>query len=273
MSPVGQIMTPDPVTVSVDTHATKVRSVFREDKFRTIPVVSEDRLEGVITRGDMLNISSTKSNIHARGIMESPLVIATPDMDINSLIREIIKAGTIYAPVVESHDDMHLVGIVTVADILRKLLYNGSLPENEVLEDIMASSVITCNHDDPISHVWKRMDEKGVSGLPVIKNKKIIGIITRMDIIKSGNVRIGRESQSHETRGAVMVEKIMRTPPVVAIPSTTIPRAAEILLEYDIGRLPIVKNPIYVKREPRRAKEADLVGIVSREDILWSYLN
>mgnify|MGYP001164516418 CR=1 FL=1 len=273
MNPVGQIMTPDPVTVSVDTHATKVRSVFREDGFRTIPVVSGNRLEGIITRGDMLNISSTKSNIDARGIMEPPLVIATPDMDVTSLIGEILKAGTVYAPVVESNDDMHLVGIVTVADILRKLLYNGSLPENEALEGIMTSSIVTCNHDDLIHHVWNRMDDKGVSGLPVIKKDKIIGIITRMDIIKSGHVRISRESQSHEARGAVMVEKIMRTPPVVAITSTTIHEAAEILLEYDIGRLPIVKNPIYVKKEPRRAKEADLVGIVSREDILWSYLN
>lgn len=65
-------MTPDPVTVSADTHVTKVRSVFREHGFRTIPVVSGNRLEGIITRGDMLNISSTKSNIDARGSWNNP---------------------------------------------------------------------------------------------------------------------------------------------------------------------------------------------------------
>jgi CBS domain-containing protein len=273
LNPVEQIMTPDPVTVSVDTHATKVRSIFREEGFRTIPVVSQNRLEGIITRGDMLNISSTKSNIDARGIMENPRVIATPDMKLTALALEIMKAGTVYAPVVESRDDMHLVGIVTVADILRKLLYEGAIPKKETLEYIITSGVVTCNHDDLISHVWKRMDETGFSGLPVMKKNKIIGIITRMDIIKSGHVRMTFESESHETRGAVMVEKIMKTPPVVAIPSTFIREAAEILLEYDIGRLPVVKNPVYVKKEPRRAKEADLIGIVSREDILWSYLN
>ena len=84
MNPVEQIMTPDPVTVSVDTHATKVRSIFREEGLRTIPVVSQNRLEGIITRGDMLNISSTKSNIDARGIMRHPRVIATPDMELTS---------------------------------------------------------------------------------------------------------------------------------------------------------------------------------------------
>jgi len=273
MSPVEEIMTPDPVTVAVDTHATKVRSIFREEGFRTIPVVSQNRLEGVITRGDMLNISSTKSNIDARGIMERPRIIATPDMELKSLAREIMKANTLYAPVVESQDDMHLVGIITVADILRKFLYNGAQPSNDTLEGICNSHVVTCNHDDLFSHVWKRMDETGFSGLPVMKKGKIIGIITRMDILKSRHVRVGRESESHENQGAIMVEKIMKTPPVVVTPSTPTREAAEIILEYDIGRLPVVKNPVFVKREPRRAKEADLLGIVSREDILWSYLN
>lgn len=272
MNPVEKVMTPDPVTVSVDTHATMVRSIFREEGFRTIPVVSENRLEGAITRGDMMNISSTKSNIDARGIMEKPRVIATPDMDLLQLAREIMKADTVYAPVVESPDNMQLVGIITVADILRKFLYNGLKADSKTLQGLVSSSVVTCNYNDLISHVWKRMDEYGFSGLPVMKKNKLIGIVTRMDIIKSGHARMGFESDSHEGRGTIMVEKVMKTPPVVATPSTLTREAGEIILEYDIGRIPVVENPVYVKREPRRAKEADLVGIVSREDILWSYI-
>ena len=271
MSPVEKVMTQDPVTVSVDTHATKVRSIFREEGFRTILVVSENRLEGAITRGDMMNISSTKSNIDARGIMEKPRVIATPDMELIHLAREIMKADIVYAPVVESPDNMQLVGIVTVADILRKFLYNGLKPDHETLEGIATSNVVTCNYNDLISHVWKRMDESGYSGLPVMKDNKIIGIITRMDVIRSSHVRMGFESDS-EMQGSIMVEKVMKTPPVVATPNTQTREAGEIILEYDIGRIPVVENPVYVKKDPRRAKEADLVGIVSREDILWSYI-
>jgi CBS domain-containing protein len=44
------------------------------------------------------------------------------------------------------------------------------------------------------------------------------------------------------------------------------------MLEFNVGRLPVVENPIYIKKEPQRAKESDLIGIVSREDILWSYI-
>lgn len=44
------------------------------------------------------------------------------------------------------------------------------------------------------------------------------------------------------------------------------------MIEYDIGRLPVVENPVYVKKEPNRANKSDLVGIIAREDIIWSYL-
>ena len=60
-------MTSDPVTVNVDTQLTKVRSIFRGGWFRSIPVLSKNHLEGIITRGDIMFLSSTKSNIRSKG--------------------------------------------------------------------------------------------------------------------------------------------------------------------------------------------------------------
>lgn len=263
-------MTTNPLTVSVDTHATKVRSILREDGYRSLPVVANHRLEGIITRGDIMNISATKSNIDARGIMEHPKVISTLDDDIMDLSRRLLKADTVQAPVVESTNNMRLVGIVSVVDILRKLLYNGARPNHKNIGEIFTKDVVTCTFDESISKVWDMMDETGFSGLPVIKNKKLIGIITRKDIINSGHVRIGRESG--DIKRSIKVEKVMKTPPLVTTVQNTIPEVARMMIEYDIGRLPVVKNPVYVKNEPNRAIRSDLVGIIAREDILWSYL-
>ncbi len=268
MSQVKDVMTSDPVTVSIDAHATKVRSIFREGWFRSVPVVSGNHLEGMITRGDMMSISATKSNVEAKGIMGKPLVVATPEMDITELSRDLIKSNTLQAPVVESEGSMQLVGIVTVGDLIKKFLYNGEAPRGSI-SDVIQRKVVTCNHDDTISNVWNQMDETGFSGLPVMKKEKIIGIITRKDIIDSGHFMWGK---SGETR-SIRVERVMKTPPIVATLETGIKEAAEMIVEHDIGRIPIVENPVYVKKEPKRAKEADLVGIVSREDILCSYLN
>lgn len=263
-------MTSNPLTVSVDTQATKVRSILREDGYRSIPVVDGHHLEGIITRGDIMNISATKSNIDARGIMDHPKVITTPDADIYDLAGKLIKSDVKQAPVVESTDSMYLVGIVSAVDILRKLLYNGAKPAHQSVNEIFTKDVVNCTFDEPISKVWDLMDETGFSGLPVIKNKKLIGIITRKDIINSGHIRIGKESG--EIKRSIKVEKIMKTPPLVTTVEGNITEIAQTMIEYDIGRLPVVENPVYVKKEPNRAVKSDLIGIITREDILWSYV-
>lgn len=270
MNKVEDIMTPEPVTVSVDTSATKVRSILRDENFRCVPVVSGKHLEGIISRGDMIKISSTKSNIEARGIMEHPKVIARSDMEIGDISKKLLDAEIVQAPVVESEDNMNLVGVISVVDILKNVLERKLKPLYQNIGEITVKDVVTCNYDDPITKVWYKMDDTGFSGLPVIKKKKIIGMITRKDIINSGNVRISREGG---IKTPSKVEHIMKTPPIVITPDKSVNEAAEIMVKFDIGRLPVVDHPVYIKKEPQRAREANLLGMVSREDVLGSYIS
>ncbi|MGB9978876.1 HPP family protein [Methanobacterium sp.] len=271
MSKVKDIMTLNPVTVSVDTIATKIRSILRDGDFRAVPVVNRSRLEGMITRGDIINISATKSNVDAHGIMSHISVGITEDMDINEAAKKLINAEEVQAPVTKSSEEMQLVGMISVVDIIKKFVDDDFNPKYKKLEDIVTKDIVTCNYDDQISNVWNRMDDTGFSGLPVIKKKKLIGIITRKDIINSGHVRIVKES--NEMKGSAKVESIMRTPPIVATPDKEVKEAAKIMIENDIGRLPVVEHPVYIKKEPIRAREADLIGIVAREDILRAYIS
>lgn len=268
MSMVEEIMTPDPVTVNVDTQATKVRSIFRDGWLRSIPVLSNNHLEGMITRGDMMFLSSTKSNIEARVLMKRPKVIINSEADVEDAAKKLLKADTVQAPVVESAENMHLVGILSMGDILKKILNNGVNPNNSKIGSIVTKKVVKANYDDHITKIWSLMDETGFSGLPVLKKNKLIGMITRKDIIKSGHVRKGLDA----TDRSIKIEKIMVTPPIVVTEDTDVTVAAELMIKNDIGRLPVVEKPIYIKKEPNRAREANLVGIVAREDILGSYL-
>ncbi len=262
-------MTADPVTVNVDTQLTRVRSIFRDGGFRSIPVLSKTHLEGMITRGDIMFLSSTKTNIEARVIMERPKILATPEMEIEEIAKKLLKSNIVQVPVVESTEDMHLVGILSIGDILKKFLNNGSNPINPNIKSIITRNVVKASYDDHISKVWSLMDETGFSGLPVLKKNKIIGMITRKDIIKSGHVRTGLDAVDR----SIKVEKVMMTPPIVVTVETSITEAAELMVRNDIGRLPVVENPVYIKKEPNRAREANLIGIVAREDILGSYLS
>lgn len=262
-------MTSNPVTVNVDTKATKVRSIFREGWFRSIPVLSKNRLEGIISRGDILFLSSTKSNIEARVIMEHPKVLATREMEIKDVAQNLIKSDTVQAPVVESKGNMHVVGILSMGDILKNIIQNREKTNDSQINEILTKNVVKANYDDHLSKVWSLMDESGFSGLPVLKKKKLIGIITRKDIIKSGHAIKGLDNVDQ----SIKVEKVMVTPPIVVTEDTSVKHAAELMINNDIGRLPVVENPIYIKKEPNRARESNLIGIVSREDILGTYLS
>ncbi len=264
-------MTSNPVTVSLDTSATRVRSILRDEDFRCIPVVNGGHLEGLITRGDLLNISTTKSNIEARGIMRRPKVILMPEMDIFGAGKALLSALEIQAPVVESTTNLKLIGIVSIVDILLGLLKANVEPQKKTLEEIYTPNVVSCDHQDPISKVWNQMDDSGYSGLPVLKKGKLIGIITRKDLIKARHVSTGSETE-HGKR-SIKIEKLMKTPPLVGTADMPVEEAADLMIKKDIGRLPVVKNPVFIKNEPYSSKESELVGIASREDILGSYIS
>ncbi|NIM25088.1 MAG: CBS domain-containing protein [Nitrososphaeria archaeon] len=51
--------------------------------------------------------------------------------------------------------------------------------------DIMASNPITVNADEDVGVAVLLMIRNGVSGLPVVKNSKLVGIITKADIVKA----------------------------------------------------------------------------------------
>jgi CBS domain-containing protein len=207
-------MTPDPVTVSVDTIATKIRSILRDNDFRALPVVNGSRLEGMISRGDIINISAAKSNVDTHGIMDHISLNITEDMDINEAGKRLLQAEEVQSPVIRSTEDMHLVGMLSVVDVLKKFVDDENTPKYKKIDDIVTKDVVICSYDDLISKVWNKMDDTGFSGIPVLKKKKLIGIITRKDIINSGHARIVKESD--DIKGSTNVENIMKTPPIVA---------------------------------------------------------
>jgi len=45
----------------------------------------------------------------------------------------------------------------------------------------MSSDVVACSPEDEVDNVWRLMQKKSFSGLPVVKKDKLVGIITAMD--------------------------------------------------------------------------------------------
>ena len=93
------------------------------------------------------------------------------------------------------------------------------------------------NRDD----VLKILKRTGISGVPVIKSKKLVGIITRKDLLQ----------KPEETQlGLLMTSK-----PVTIAPDADISEAARLLVTRKIRRLPVVES-------------GKLVGLLSVADLI-----
>jgi CBS domain-containing protein len=97
-----------------------------------------------------------------------------------------------------------------------------------IVRDYMTSDVVHVEIPGNRDDVLKILKRTGISGVPVIKHKKIVGIITRKDLLR----------KPEETQlGLLMTAK-----PLTIEPDTEVSVAARILVEKKIRRLPVVED-------------------------------
>ncbi|MEI8332000.1 MAG: CBS domain-containing protein [Methanomicrobiales archaeon] len=110
-----------------------------------------------------------------------------------------------------------------------------------LVKDYMTCDVVHVEIPGNRDDVLKILKRTGISGVPVIKNKKIVGIITRKDLLR----------KPEETQlGLLMTSK-----PISIGPGADIRDAARLLVTHCIRRLPVVE-------------EGHLLGLLSVSDII-----
>jgi CBS domain-containing protein len=123
------------------------------------------------------------------------------------------------------------------------------------VEEVMSKNVIACSPEDEVDNIWRLMQTKSFAGLPVVKNNKLVGIVTQKDLIQSGALLPTFESKKGRFRGSTKISSIMNTQVLAVEPSIKVIRVAKIMVSKDIGRVPVID------------KEGKLIGIVDREDV------
>lgn len=249
-----------PVFVREHDFMTYARQLMRDHNHRILPVVNRNQIIlGVISEKDILNITSTKSNITVRGfVTDIPLI--TGQTDLKEAARILSESGFTGVPVLTSKEERTLGGFISIVDIFNNI-DPSKIPERTI-DEYMTRNVKVCTPDDPLSKIWNNMIQEGYSGYPVVNNHNVpIGMITRRDIIKSGKIRIEREDEHGTRMGASSrVSRIMSTPSYNISPESLIKDAIEKMIKLEVGRLCVVK-------------EDKLVGIIDRHDVVRAYSN
>lgn len=124
------------------------------------------------------------------GRMSRPVISVKPDMPIHDA-RNLFKTEQIRrAPVVKNGE---LVGIISDQDLIDATPSRATslsvwemnyLVSKITVKDVMTTDVITINEDIPIEQAARIMVDHKIGGLPVMRESKVVGMITETDLFK-----------------------------------------------------------------------------------------
>lgn len=117
---------------------------------------------------------------------------------------------------------------------------------NLKIKELMTTDVKTVSSNDTVVKAAALMNDINVGSIPVVDNNKVVGIITDRDIVLR-NVAQGKDPNQKVT-------DVMTTDVTYATPDMDVHKAADLMADKQVRRLPVVDND-------------KLVGIVAIGDL------
>ena len=137
-----------------------------------------------------------------RDVMTSPVLSVEPDTAILEAVRIMLQRHISGLPVIDK--DGHLVGMVTEGDFLRRaetgtqrrrprwleyLVGPGRLADEYThshgrkVSDVMTADPLTVTEETPLEQVVKLMEKRQIKRLPVVRDDKVVGIVSRANLV------------------------------------------------------------------------------------------
>ncbi|MDX6573971.1 MAG: hypothetical protein QOC86_3127 [Gaiellales bacterium] len=110
------------------------------------------------------------------------VVTIGPDATVRELLGLLAEHNI--GAVVVSADGEAVDGIVSERDIVRRLAESDAVLDGAV-RAIMTSDVQTCEPDVPVDDLRQLMTERRIRHVPVVRDGKLVGIISIGDVVKS----------------------------------------------------------------------------------------
>lgn len=148
MLTVADIMTRDVVTIKGTTTVREMAAIFDATRFGTLPVVDEaGKLTGIVTASDL----------------------------------------------VEQDRPLHIPTVISLFDWVIPIEGEGALQREldkisaQTAAELASTDVVTVTAADSVSAVAEIMSSRKLHALPVVEGKKLVGMVSRIDIIRSMN--------------------------------------------------------------------------------------
>ncbi len=128
------------------------------------------------------------------------------------------------------------IGIVTVDDLSRAWARRGApwrwrRPESASVTRFMSRDLVTISPHASIVEAARVMVERGISGIPVVEAGRVVGIITKTDLLRYF---------AREMRGRFKVEDLMTRDVVTVRETDSVKKAAKLMKDKGISRLVVI---------------------------------
>ena len=147
----------------------------------------------LIERGDYMPHDKDKqllSGIKIKKVIEKDLVSVKPYEKLSDLVRVVRKSKRNIFPVVD--DENVLVGIIMLDDI-RDIMFDEAAQENTVISSIMSDPPAFVSSKDSMQSVMNTFEITGAWNLPVIKDGKYIGFVSKSRIFNTYRTKLKKD--------------------------------------------------------------------------------
>ena len=121
----------------------------------------------------------------AKDIMTRDVITVNPAMTVKSLAMMLIKNQISGAPVANKVGK--IVGVVSESDIVAK--------RGKDVKSIMSKKIISVGEQTPVEEIARMMTTHHIKRLPVMTDGKVVGIVSRADIVSA--IALGKHVALH----------------------------------------------------------------------------
>ncbi len=125
-----------------------------------------------------------------------------------------------------------------------------------IVKEVMRTNVISVSSDVNVTEAKDLMNKNNISKLPVIDHGKLVGIITKNDLLQAGPSQATTLDMYEISYllSKLTVKKVMCAKVITIKPDEVVEEAARIMVDNQVGCLPVVK-------------ENAVVGIITESDL------
>jgi CBS domain-containing protein len=131
----------------------------------------------------------------ASNIMTTGVITFGLSTSVGDIVRSLLANGISAVPVLDEHGA--LVGMVSEADLIH--LDGGDFLKSHGVKaaDVMTKPVIVAKPEMRLNELVSLFDKHGIKRVPVVDHGKIVGIVSRANILQA--LALSRKELAHET--------------------------------------------------------------------------